>query len=296
MFTMKRIKHVTIMVKNRDAATERFRQVFDFGDARPGVMERFGLINDHFPVGDSFVEVLEVVDPQKAGGRFLERFGPGFYMLIFEIEDQPAAVEHLEAMDARLTLKGGIGPDYRNIHLHPSSNLGPLLGLGDPHGKNPWAPGGADWETHRRNTVVKMFREVAIVTDDLDRMAGRYQRYFGITPTRFERLPDGGQSAWVPIGDTVLQYIQPGTGASAAAHHLRTRGPGMFEVRVQVQQLDMAASRAADAGVTTSETIEGDGFRAALLDPDAMFGARWVIVETEGDWPAEGITLAGGHA
>lgn len=297
MFNIRRIKHITILVKDKRATTDRFRSVFDFGDARPGAMEQIGLINDHFPVGDSFVEVLEVTDPTRPAGRYLAQHGEGLYMLIFEVEDQPAAIERLEAMGARISLKGGIGPDYRNAHLHPSTNLGPLLGLGESLGTNPWVPGGESWQVHQRHTVVRMFREVAIVTGDLDRMIGRYHRYFGIRPARFDRLPDGGFTAWLPIGDTVLQLIQPNVEAqSAAAAHLADHGAGLFEVRVEVVDLDAALQRAKAAGVPSGPVIHGDGYRAALLDKDAMFGARWVLAKTARDWPPHGIPLPGGFA
>ncbi len=293
MFQVRRIKHVTVIVHNRDATTTRFRQVFDFGEAHAGVMERFGLLNDHFPIGDSFVEVLEVTDHTRPGGQFLGKFGPGFYMLIFEIEDQPAALAHLTEMGARVSLHSERG-EYRNIHLHPSTNLGPLLGVGDPVGPNPWWPGGPHWQEHKRNTVVQMVREVALVTDDLDRMAGRYRRYFGFNPERFEKLADGGYTAWAPVGDTVLQYIQPGAGSdSAAAQHLARRGPGIFEVRVQVQRLEDALDRARQAGVGAGAVEVLGPARASLLDPEAMFGGRWLLVEQDGPWPRLGLLPAG---
>lgn len=291
MVEVRRIKHLTVIVDDRDATTRRYREVFDFGAAHPGVMERFGLINDHFPIGDSFVEVLGVTDPERAGGKFLARFGPGFYMLIFEIRDQPAALEHLQAMGARVSMHSE-RPEYRNIHLHPFTNLGPLLGVGDPVGPNPWWPGGADWQSEARHTVVQLVREVALVTDDLDRMAGRYARYFGFAPERFERLEDGGLAAWCPVGDgdTVLQYIQPGEGsATAAARHLARRGPGIFEARVQVNGLDAALTRAREAGVAAAPKERRGGARTALLDPEAMFGARWTLVEHGGTYPRLGL-------
>ncbi len=293
MFQVRRIKHVTVIVQNRDATTARFRDVFDFGEAHPGVMERFGLINDHFPIGDSFVEVLEVTDHTRPGGQFLGKFGPGFYMLIFEITDQPAALAHLAEMGARVTLHTE-RDEYRNIHLHPSTNLGPLLGVGDPVGPNPWGPGGPDWQQHKRNTVVQMVREVALVTDDVDRMAGRYRRYFGFEPQRFEKLADGGYAAWTPVGDTVLQYIQPGAGSdSAAARHLARRGPGIFEVRVQVQRLADALGRARQAGVDAGVVDSCGSAKVALLDEEAMFGGRWLLVEQAGAWPRLGLPQVG---
>lgn len=293
MFEVRRIKHITIIVNDRDAATSRLRQIFDFGEAHPGVMARFGLINDHFPIGDSFVEVLQVTDPARAGGAFLARFGEGFYMLIFEIRDQPAALAHVEAMGARVSLHSE-GEQYRNIHLHPSTNLGPLLGVGDPVGPNPWQPGGPDWQQHARKTVVQMLREAALVTDDLDRMAGRYQRYFGFTPERYERLPDGGYSTWIPLGDTVLQLIQPGAGSeSDAAQHLARKGPGIFEVRLQVQNLAAALERARAAGVGATAERRIGAARAALLEPGDMFGARWQLVEQPGEWPRRGLEERG---
>jgi hypothetical protein len=288
-FDLRRIKHLTVIGRDRDAITRRYRDVFDFGDAKPGVMERYGLINDHVPIGDSFLEVLEPTDPDRPGGRFLARHGEGFYMLIFEIGGQPQAVVHLEAMGARITARSDRG-EYRNIHLHPSTNLGPLLGLGDPVGPNPWWPGGPDWQQHRRHTVVRMVREVALVTDDLDRLAGRYLRYFGIEPRRFERRADGGLAAWAPVGDTVLHYVQPAAdGGSAAARHLAAHGPGIFEARVEVHDLDAALARAAAAGVAAGERCERSGVRSALLDPGAMFGARWWMVEAPGGYPPLGI-------
>ncbi len=294
MFEVRRIKHVTVIVTDRDAATARFREIFDVGGAHPGVMERFGLINDHFPLGDSFVEVLQVTDPERAGGKFLARVGEGFYMLIFEIGDQPAALAHLQTMGARVSMHSERA-EYRNIHLHPSTNLGPLLGVGDPVGPNSWWPGGPDWQQQPRSSVVQLVREVALVTDDLDRMAGRYQRFFGIVPERFAALPDGGYAAWAPVGDgeTVLQYIQPGPGSTTpAAEGLARRGPGIFEVRVQVNDLDAALLRAQEAGVGAERPAQQGSQRSALLDQAAMFGGRCFQQEPSGPYPRCGIEEA----
>lgn len=280
MFRVQRIKHVTVIVRDMAAATARYRAVFGFGSEHPGEMPNFGLVNCHFPVGDSFVEILEVTDPSRAGGKFLERFGPGFYMLIFQVEGQPEAAEHLERVGARLTLKGNReDTGYRNVHIHPESNLGPLLGLGEALGTNSWPPGGPNWEAERRDGPVRGFREAVIVTPDLDRMVGRYQRLFGFGAAAFDRRDDG-YAARIPIGDTVLEILQPGT-AGPAAEHLARRGAGLFEVRVAVTDARAVVARAHDAGVGTSplETPVGPG---VLLSPDAMFGARWILFEPEG--------------
>jgi hypothetical protein len=287
---LRRIKHLTVIGDDRDAISARFRAVFDAGAPHAGVMERFGLINDHFPLGDSFVEVLQPVDQEKAGGKYLARFGAGFYMLIFEIRDQPRALAHLTAMGARVSMHSE-RPEYRNIHLHPSTNLGPLLGLGDPVGPNPWWPGGPDWQQQANSNVARLLREVALVTDDLDRMAGRYRRYFGITPERFERLLDGSLSAWASIGDgeTVLQYIQPNGTESAAGAHLAAHGPGIFEARLQVNDLTVALARALAAGVAAQPEQRRGNARTALLEPATMFGQRWLVVEQAGDYPRLGL-------
>ena len=283
MFRVKRIKHVTVISEDMEATTARYREIFNFGSPHPGTMPQFGLVNYHFPVGDSFVEVLQPTDSARSGAKFLERFGPGFYMLIFEMEDQPAAVEHLENMGAKLTLKGAReGAGYRNIHIHPATNLGPLLGLGEPLGENSWPPGGPAWEPERRTDVVRMFREAVLVTPDLDQMVGRYQRLFGFPAPSFSREPSGDLRARIAVGPTVLEITQPG-GAGPAAEFLSRRGPGLFEVRVEVNNLSAAMKRASHAGVPVeaSESLAGTG---VLLHPEAMFGARWVLFErTEGN-------------
>ena len=88
----------------------------------------------------------------------------------------------------------------------------------------------------------------------------------------------------------MLQYIQPGAGSGTPAdRHLTQRGPGIFEVRVQVTSLDGARGRAQAAGVSAEPEVRIGAARTALLDPAGMFGGRWLLVEQPGDWPRLGL-------
>src|SRR5216110_2064161 len=81
------IVELTVVVRDLDAAVERFTEVFGLTVHRRGESEEFGFKNAILPTGIGHIELLQPTDPAKPVGRFLERHGEGVYLVGFECKD-----------------------------------------------------------------------------------------------------------------------------------------------------------------------------------------------------------------
>lgn len=292
MIKTKGIRQVAIMVEDLEKSIDFYRRAFDLEPYERQDLREFGLINAIIPVGQTILELLQPVDPNSAGARFLKRQGPGLYMLIFEIEDWAGAVNYLKAQGTQIVWQTD-SPEYGNIHLHPRAVHGVLIGLGEPRGANPWPPAGAEWYLHRRRPNVRQIRQVALITDNQDAIVGQYNRLFGITPVRYENLAFGLRAAYAPLGKsgTVLEFLQPLDPNSAGARFLKERGEGMYLLIMQVRDLDAAIKRAQGAGVRVTQVVDSGRQRNAWLHPLSTGGVFMQLTQVTApgmQWPPAG--------
>jgi methylmalonyl-CoA/ethylmalonyl-CoA epimerase len=91
------VVEVSVVVRDRDEAVERFTRLFGLKEHRRGVSEQFGFRNAILPTGIGHIELMEPTDPTRAVGRFLARHGEGVYLVGFECTDVPGAVARLRA-------------------------------------------------------------------------------------------------------------------------------------------------------------------------------------------------------
>src|SRR3989441_8662214 len=64
------IVELTVVVRDLDAAVERFTEVFGLTVHRRGESEEFGFKNAILPTGIGHIELLQPTDPTKPVGRF----------------------------------------------------------------------------------------------------------------------------------------------------------------------------------------------------------------------------------
>ncbi|MBI2872111.1 MAG: VOC family protein [Chloroflexi bacterium] len=292
MIKTKGIRQVAIMVEDLEKSVDFYRRAFDLEPYERQDLREFGLINAIIPVGPTILELLQPVDPNSAGARFLKRQGPGLYMLIFEIEDSAGGVKYLKEQGIPIVWQTE-SPEYGNIHLHPRAVHGVLIGLGEPRGANPWPPAGANWTPRRQRGNVRQIRQVALITEDQDTVVGQYHRLFGITPARYANLAFGLRAAYAPLGKsgTVLEFLQPIDPGSAGARFLKERGEGMYLLIMQVRDLDAAVRRAQEAGARVTQVVDSGHQRNAWLHPLSTGGVFMQLtqVTTPGtEWPPTG--------
>ncbi|PWU25046.1 MAG: hypothetical protein C5B48_03315 [Candidatus Rokuibacteriota bacterium] len=96
------IVELSVVVRDLDAAVERYTRLFGLAVHHRGESKEFGFKNAILPTGIGHIELLQPTDPAKPAGRFLARHGEGVYLVGFECKDIPAAAGHLKKEGARV--------------------------------------------------------------------------------------------------------------------------------------------------------------------------------------------------
>ena len=78
------IVELSVVVRDLDAAVERYTRLFGLHVHRRAESKEFGFKNAILPLGKGHIEFLQPTDPTKPVGRFLEKNGEGVYLVGFE--------------------------------------------------------------------------------------------------------------------------------------------------------------------------------------------------------------------
>ena len=146
-----RVRQVVVAAPELEAAVSELRAELPLGApyADPGVA-LFGLRNAVMPMGDTFVEVVAPAQEGTAVGRFLERSGPGAYMVLLQVPDLAAARAAAAAAGAR-EVWGVELDDIAAVHLHPRE-FGVVVSLDEPRPAESWRWGGP-WQPYGAGSV-----------------------------------------------------------------------------------------------------------------------------------------------
>jgi methylmalonyl-CoA epimerase len=104
---------LSVVVRNLDAAVERYERLFGLKVHRRSESKEFGFKNAILPLGTGHIELLEPTDPDKPLGRLLAKRGEGVYLVGFEVGDIPGAVARLKEHGARVDHRR---PDLAWVH------------------------------------------------------------------------------------------------------------------------------------------------------------------------------------
>ena len=148
----KQLRQVAVLVRDLDQALARWEEMFgitatkrfqvSFTDLEIAVLPLMGK--------DTFIELAQPTGSGVPSARFLERYGEGIYLTIYEIDDSLAMDDHLKGQDARYT-SSRVTANYENlgfnsIWLHPAGMKGAFTQLSQVlSDDNPWPPAGDTW-------------------------------------------------------------------------------------------------------------------------------------------------------
>jgi methylmalonyl-CoA/ethylmalonyl-CoA epimerase len=128
--------------------------------------------------------------------------------------------------------------------------------------------------------MITKINHIAIVTPDLEQATGFWAEALGLTVSRTEDVPaEAVQVAFIPVGDSNLELLQPTDPSSGVARYLEKRGPGMHHICLEVSDIDDALNRlrAANVPLINEEVQTGHGnTRYAFIHPKGTGG---VLVE-----------------
>ena len=148
----KLLRQSAVLVRDLDQATQRWEEMFglkttqrfqvSFTDLEIAVIPMEGL--------NTFIELAQPTSDDTTSARFLERYGEGIYLTIYEIEDSLAMDSYLQGQGVQFT-SSRVTANYTNlgfnsIWLHPRAMKGAFTQLSQVfHPENPWPPAGDGW-------------------------------------------------------------------------------------------------------------------------------------------------------
>lgn len=148
----RQLRQVAVLVKDLDQAVNRWGEMFglvatsrfqvSFTDLEIAVMPLAG--------GDTFIELAQPTSGDVPSARFLEKYGEGIYLIIYQIDDSLAVDAHLKELGLRYTssrqTENYTNLGFNSIWLHPSAMKGAFTQLSQVLvSDNPWPPAGDSW-------------------------------------------------------------------------------------------------------------------------------------------------------
>jgi methylmalonyl-CoA/ethylmalonyl-CoA epimerase len=126
-----RVDHISIVVEDFDAAYDFYANTLGLEVLKVEESELHGVKAAFLKVGDMMVEIIHPLD-EGAIADFLEKRGPGFHHVAFEVDDLPDALD--EVADKGMRVLGDPKPGIhggRIAFLHPKNTQGTMVELCD---------------------------------------------------------------------------------------------------------------------------------------------------------------------
>ena len=126
-----RVDHISIVVEDFDKAYDFYANLLGLEVLKVEESELHGVKAAFLKVGDMMIEIIHPLG-EGAIADFLEKHGPGFHHVAFEVPDLPEALE--EVADAGVRVLGDPKPGIhggRIAFLHPKNTQGTMVELCD---------------------------------------------------------------------------------------------------------------------------------------------------------------------
>lgn len=128
--------------------------------------------------------------------------------------------------------------------------------------------------------MIKQINHVAILVEDLDASLGFWRDALGLPVGKTENNPDENVNiAFLPLGDSEIELLEPIEADSALGKFLARRGQGMHHICVEVDDIDATLQRLVEHNIqliNDAPKTSHDGKRYAFVHPKSTSG---VLVE-----------------
>jgi methylmalonyl-CoA/ethylmalonyl-CoA epimerase len=127
---------------------------------------------------------------------------------------------------------------------------------------------------------IKKINHIALVVEDIDDALGFWRDALGLEFEKIKPVPrENSTIAFLRVGGSEIELVQPTSEDSGIAKYLAKRGPGMHHICLEVEDIRAALSELKEKNIQLihEEPIVGDDGRKYLfIHPKAAFG---VLVE-----------------
>ncbi len=135
-------------------------------------------------------------------------------------------------------------------------------------------------------TDLKRLDHVAVLVPDLEEALGFWQERLGLTLDRVETVSGMNvKIAFLPLGDSEIELVQPITENSGLAKFLAKRGPGLHHICIEVEDIGAKLAELKVKGVRLidEEPIQmEDGRQLAFIHPKAAGGVLLELYQLPG--------------
>ena len=128
-------------------------------------------------------------------------------------------------------------------------------------------------------SIIKKVNHVAIVVEDIDQALVFWQDALDLPLQKIEDVPsEKVRVAFLPIGDSEVELVQPTEEESGISKFLRDRGPGLHHMCFEVEDIDQTLLRLKTKGirVINESPIQLPGRKMTFIHPKSTMG---VLVE-----------------
>lgn len=127
---------------------------------------------------------------------------------------------------------------------------------------------------------INRINHIAILVEDMDSSLLFWRNNLGIEPSQVTDIPqEAARIAFLPIGESEIELVQPTTTDSGLSRFLEKRGPGMHHFCLEVTDLHGLLAQLKAGGVqliNDEPKVSQDGRLYAFIHPKSANG---VLVE-----------------
>src|SRR6185436_6011832 len=104
--------------------------------------------------------------------------------------------------------------------------------------------------------MIKRINHIAIVVEDIEAALGFWRDALGLDLTEVEQVPEQQATvAFLPVGESHVELVQPITETSGVARFLAKRGPGLHHLCLEVDDLEQTLARLKTKGVRLIDEV-----------------------------------------
>jgi methylmalonyl-CoA/ethylmalonyl-CoA epimerase len=130
--------------------------------------------------------------------------------------------------------------------------------------------------------VIKKIDHLAIVVHNIEEALQVYEEALGLELTDVEEVPEQAvRIAFLPVGESEIELVEPLSTGSGVAKFLEKRGEGLHHVCFEVEDIEAALQDLADKGIRpiNQQPRQGAHGRVAFLHPKSTHGVLIELIE-----------------
>jgi methylmalonyl-CoA epimerase len=123
---------------------------------------------------------------------------------------------------------------------------------------------------------------IGVVVHDIQEALKAYETALGLPLKEVMEVPDQEvEVAFLPVGESNVELVQPTSSDTGVARFLEKRGEGIHHICIEVEDIEAALARlkAHKVQLIDEEPRPGAHGRAAFVHPNAMHGVLIELVE-----------------